>query len=276
MYGLLLWVLWDAARQGRWRILEVLASVLYGVLLEWATLKQLHAYAYGDFLVMLDGAPLCIGAGWAIILYSAMEFSDRLTLPERCRPLTDGLLALSIDLAMDAIAIRQHFWTWGDLPLEDDWFGVPWGNFWAWFIVVSSFSLGLRTFRRWGWAVGGSRQWLYPLLALVGSLAILLPTNALMKWVLMEHGWDFAAMAGLIGTALILVLGTRPRYRTHIPTPAVIAGVPLAFHGYFFSMGVLGGHFRAEPILGLTAVVLLLLSARLHQQQRHIAHRPTP
>lgn len=270
MYALLVWVLRDAGRQGTWRVLEVLASCLYGVLLEWATLRQLHAYAYGDFLVMLDGAPLCIGAGWAIILYSAMEFSDRLTLRESLRPLADGLFALSIDLAMDAIAIRQTFWSWGDLPLDADWFGVPWGNFWAWFIVVSSFSFALRWFRRRGWAKGGYRQWLYPLLAVLGSLVILLPTNALMKWVLMEWNWDFAAMALLIGSGLFLVLGARPRFRQNVPTPAVIAAVPMAFHGYFFTAGLFGGHFRAEPVLALTAVTLLLVSAGIHHQQRRV------
>jgi hypothetical protein len=264
MYALLLWVLRDAARQGRWRVLEVLAACLYGLLLEWATLKQLHAYSYGDFVLMLDGAPLAIGAGWAIILYSAMELSDRLTLPERLRPLAAGLFALSIDLAMDAIAIRRGFWTWGDTPLDADWFGVPWGNFWAWLIVVSSFSFALGWLRQSAWAAGGYQRWIYPLLAIAASLAVLLPTNALMKWYLDPRGWDFAAMALLIGTALALVLAARPRIRQGVPTPRVIAAVPLTFHAYFFALGLLGGYFFTHPVLGLTAITLMVLSVALH------------
>src|SRR6266704_834612 len=59
------------------------------------------------------------------------------------------LLALTIDLSMDAIAIRLGFWTWRQ---AGPWFGVPLGNFYAWFIVVFGFSLLLRLGRLWSLA----------------------------------------------------------------------------------------------------------------------------
>ena len=59
------------------------------------------------------------------------------------RPLLDGLLALNIDLALDAVAIRLGFWDWGQ-GFSFQYFGVPYANFWAWFWVVTSFSLGYR------------------------------------------------------------------------------------------------------------------------------------
>ena len=96
--------LWHAARQGKTRVLELLASLVYGVSLEWMTLRQLEAYHYGQFLVMIDGAPLCIGLGWAVILYSSMEFVKQLDMPLFAQPFLVGLLALNIDAAMDAVA----------------------------------------------------------------------------------------------------------------------------------------------------------------------------
>ena len=92
---------------------------------------------------MIGDVPLCIGVAWSCIIYSAMEFSDASSLPYWARPILDGLLALNIDLALDAVAIRLGFWSWGQ-GLKFQYFGVPYANFWAWVLVVFSFSLGYR------------------------------------------------------------------------------------------------------------------------------------
>ena len=49
-YGLFLGCLWDARRQGIFFIVELLWTGLYGFLLEWLSIKQLHAYHYGNAL----------------------------------------------------------------------------------------------------------------------------------------------------------------------------------------------------------------------------------
>src|SRR4051794_34896408 len=86
----------------------------YGVLLEYATIQSYHSYSYGRFLLMVGGAvPLCIGVSWGIIIYSAMATSDQRVASWWLRPWVDALLALLIDLSMDAVAIRLGFWTWG-------------------------------------------------------------------------------------------------------------------------------------------------------------------
>lgn len=36
--------LWHAARQGKTRVFELLASLVYGVALEWMTIKLVEAY----------------------------------------------------------------------------------------------------------------------------------------------------------------------------------------------------------------------------------------
>ena len=89
---------------------------------------------------MLGPVPLCIGVDWGVILYSAMSFADTLTWPRWATPALVGLLGLNIDLSMDAVAIRQDMWHWNLLALNEQWFGVPWANFYAWFIVLCSAS----------------------------------------------------------------------------------------------------------------------------------------
>src|SRR5215510_1836935 len=138
-----------ASRRGRLYAVELLWAGVYGFLLEWLSLKQLHAYQYGHFLIMLDGAPLCIALGWAVIIYTSMEFSERIQLPEAARPVLDALMAINIDLAFDIVAIRLGMWAWNGVSLDQQWFGVPWANLWAWFIVVWSFSGFIRALRPW-------------------------------------------------------------------------------------------------------------------------------
>src|SRR5947209_839898 len=132
--------LWHAARQDRFRVIELLSAACFGVLLEWLSIRQLQAYHYAQFLVMIDGALLCIGLGWAVIIYASMEFASSVQLPQAARPMLVALLALQVDLVLDAVAIRLGLWTWHGVGANEQWFGVPWANFWAWFIVVWSYS----------------------------------------------------------------------------------------------------------------------------------------
>jgi hypothetical protein len=247
--------------QCRARVVELIFGLIYGVLLEWMTLRQLQAYEYGQFLVMFDGAPLAIGLGWAVIIYSSMEFSSRLQMPALARPFLDGLLALNIDLAMDTIAIRMKMWTWGVLPLDQEWFGVPWGNFWAWFIVVTSFSAFLRIFR----AASSYRLWriVYVPFAFMLSIVVLFITNRLFAIVLHPNDLGFAGMALLIGCGLVIVLTARPRVGGGPLDPVVLA-VPLVFHVFFIVCGLYFGFYAQLPILAVIGVGMALIGMALH------------
>lgn len=255
---------WHAARQGTMRVVELLFGLIYGVFLEWMTLHQLHAYVYGQFLIMFDGAPLAIGLGWAVIIYSAMEFTRRIQLPELTRPLLDGLLALNIDLAMDTIAIRMGMWTWNGLTLEQQWFGVPWGNFWAWFIVVTSFSFFLRLFRLRGWHKQGVRRWLYVPMSFMLSTIVLYSTNRFFVDVLIPAGLDFAGLAIIVGGALLAVVLLRPTVKETGAPEVVVIAVPFAFHVFFMAAGLIFGYYVQLPILAVIGVVMFLSGMILH------------
>ncbi|HIL10337.1 MAG TPA: carotenoid biosynthesis protein, partial [Candidatus Latescibacteria bacterium] len=144
MAGLLFLCFRHALPFGAPALLKLAAGVVFGILLEWATIEQLDAYRYGtQYLFMIDTVPIATGVGWGVILYSAMYLTDHTNLNPWLRPVADALLALNIDLVMDAVAIRAGMWDWGK-GLEHDYFGVPFENFWAWFWVIFCFSLSYR------------------------------------------------------------------------------------------------------------------------------------
>lgn len=196
-----------AWKQGTANLLRLFAGIIFGVSLELATIRQLDIYEYGQFLIMILDVPLCIGVAWSCILYSVMEFSNGSSLPYWTRPVLDGLLALNIDLALDAVAIRLGFWDWGQ-GLEFEYFGVPYGNFWAWFWVVFSFSFGYRLFARRADWIG---TWLAPLVALILGLAGVLGTNAFIVFVVSPQYRGLVVAITLL-TALIAVIALRPHF----------------------------------------------------------------
>ncbi|MCC6189550.1 MAG: carotenoid biosynthesis protein [Anaerolineales bacterium] len=258
-YALLLLCLRHAARQGPARVWQLLAGVLYGLLLEWATIQQLHAYSYGRFLLMLGDVPVPIGVGWGVIVYSVRLFSDATTLPEWARPVLDGLLALNMDLALDALAIRLGMWDWG-MGLQLQYFGVPYANFWAWFWVVFAFSTGLRVLARPATFAG---RWLGPLGALALGVLDVIAMNALITSV--APAWYLPTIALTLGLALAVVLSLRPRFGA-VPAAPPAFWVPFVVHVYCLAAGLLSGVLLRPPVLLLVSALMLALALLLHRQ----------
>ena len=71
-----------ALKHGTANLLKLFAGIAFGVLLELATIRQLNAYQYGQFMLMVLDVPLCIGVAWSCIIYAVMAVSyTHLTLP---------------------------------------------------------------------------------------------------------------------------------------------------------------------------------------------------
>jgi hypothetical protein len=145
---------WLALRRGRMPFLELASAAMFGLLLEEGDQLIFGTYEYApEFVLAIDRAPLVIGLTWALIIAGAMRITDALGVRRRWAPFVDGVLAIMLDLAFDAIAIRIGLWTWRDhvtgTPLSSDaaWFGVPAGNFYAWLFVTLGFSLLTRWLR---------------------------------------------------------------------------------------------------------------------------------
>ncbi len=139
---------WLALRRGRLPFLELLSAAIFGLLLEQANQIIFETYEYSpDFLLAVDRAPVVIGLTWALIIAGAMRITDALGVRARYAPFVDSMLAIVLDLAFDAVAIRMGLWTWRDIGPEQGWFGVPAGNFYSWLFVTLGFSLFTRLLR---------------------------------------------------------------------------------------------------------------------------------
>lgn len=125
----------------------LLAGTIYGMILELISSHVSHTYTYGNFYLMFFGVPWFIAMDWAIIFYLAMSYSDQFEIPWYAKPFIDALVALNLDLAMDTIAIRAGFWAWV-IPLDKEWYGVPFENLSGWILAVLTFSFLIRFIRR--------------------------------------------------------------------------------------------------------------------------------
>ena len=198
-------------------------------------------------------------AGWGTIIYSATLFSDATSLPEWARPVLDGLLALNIDLAMDAVAIRLGMWDWGQ-GLDFQYFGVPYANFWAWFWVVLSFSAG------WRWLSSmASRIWRWgiPLGAIAIGLVGVLGTNYLVVYIVPSQLYEITIAVTLV-SALLVVFWRKPRLTARLDAPPVF-WVPFGFHVYFLIAGLISGAILSPPILLAVSVVMFIVALVLHR-----------
>jgi hypothetical protein len=246
-----------AWKQGTAKVLRLFAGVVYGVFLELATIRQLDAYHYGRFLFMILDVPLCIGVAWSCVIYSSMELSDASSVVYWARPILDGLLALNIDLALDAIAIRLGFWDWGQ-GLKFQYFGVPYANFWAWFWVVFSFSLGYRLLaHREDWIV----RWLSPLLAVIVGLAGVLGTNIIIGFEIPGEDHRVFVIVTLL-LALLLIVTMRPRI---YQPPALVLWIPFLTHAYVLIAGLISGVILDPPFLLWMGLLMTVVAFYIHR-----------
>ena len=246
-----------ARNHGKARLIELTALIIYGVMLEELTILFFREYTYGtDFLLMVKDVPVGIGLGWAAIIYSAMETSDRLGIPASLRPMFDTLLALNIDLSMDAIAIRVGFWNWTN---GGGWFGVPYGNFFGWICVVFFFSLTARWLRE------------HPPKSDYKRIAALLAGSLVPLLVSLEIWVEFvpiiltgAIVAAILFAFLVAVLlKTKGRFGAGNPDYRLLA-VPIVFHVFFLAVLFAEGIYLQVPALIPISLGMLLLGLAGH------------
>ncbi|HZY17806.1 MAG TPA: carotenoid biosynthesis protein [Ramlibacter sp.] len=249
VYLALLACLWHARRTRSGGLSTLFWGSVYGLCLEIATIYQLSAYQYGQFAVMVFKVPLCIGIAWGCIIYSAQQVSGRLRLGLLSACAFDGLFGLGIDLGLDVVAVRVGFWDWGR-GLEHQYFGVPYGNFWAWFWVIFFFSLVQR-------ATG--RAWL----AVVGGLVGVLCTNALIKFGVAEP-WRGAVVLATLSCAVALLAAQRSKVFAQ-PFDGFGVRVSVAFQAVSLAIGLVSGVLFQN-------MWMLLLSLAIHAATMLLLH----
>ena len=257
-----------ALRRGRLPFLELISAAMFGLLLEEGDQLIFETYHYADaWILQLDRAPLVIGLTWALIIAGAMRITDALGVRRRWAPFVDSVLAISLDLAFDAIAIRMGLWTWRGVGATDGWFGVPAGNFYAWLFVTWAFSF----VSRWLRDVARTRpriewlQLLVPIPAFVIFLVTLVPFSVVKPLIDSTTGGGLIlfliALTGFVAASARGVFG--PDRGDPDGSKTAILDLRLAFatrvavHGFFLvALFVMGLAFR-EPVILATALVLL-------------------
>ncbi len=236
-----------ARRRGKQYVIELVVAVIYGVLLEVLTMIQFRYYTYGDFLIKIFDAPLAIGFGWAAIIYTAMVTVDKLDTAQKTRPFMAALLALNIDLSMDAIAIREGFWTWGKNGM---WFGVPLGNFFAWFIVVFGFSYFIYKLRY----VREFRNF-YPFLSMVLSLVVLIVLDSIWVYYLTQPV-HIVILIGMLFFSTCYIYLNKGSFKKDNKFDWMNFSVPLVFHSFFLTL-LLIREYRIVPLVLISSLMLI-------------------
>ena len=280
--GLFLVAGWLAFRRGRLPFLELASAAIFGLLLEEGDQLIFETYEYSPhFVLAIDRAPLVVGLTWALIIAGAMRITDALGVRRRYAPFVDSVLAIMLDLAFDAVAIRLGLWTWRDIGLDQGWFGVPAGNFYSWLFVTLGFSLVTRALRdtamrrpRLAWL-----QLLVPWPAFVILVHAIVPFAAALPVVDPRPGGGMvlfvATLAAFLAVAGRGVFG-RDRGQPNGEAMAIVDlraafGMRLMIHG-FFLVALLGlGLATSEPMLLLVALVMLVaeLPLALLTERRH-------
>jgi hypothetical protein len=265
---------WLALRRGRLPFLELVSAAMFGLLLEEGDQLIFETYHYADaWVLQLDRAPLVIGLTWALIIAGAMRITDALGVRRRWAPFVDSVLAISLDLAFDAIAIRMGLWTWRGVGATDGWFGVPAGNFYAWLFVTWAFSFVSRWIRDLA-RTRPALDWLQPLVpipAFAIFLVALVPFSIIKPLVDSTRGGGLVlfliALVGFVGAAAWGVFG--PDRGDPDGSATAIVDLRLAFatrvavHGFFLVALFVMGLALREPVILLTALVLLGAEAPL-------------
>jgi len=278
-----------ALQRGRLPFLELISAAAFGVLLEEGDQLVFQTYHYSsDWILTADRAPIVIGLTWALIIAGAMRLTDALGVRRRYAPFVDAVLAISLDLAFDAIAIRIGLWTWHGIGPTDGWFGVPAGNFYSWLIVTLAFS----SLSRWLREAAVRRralEWLQLaiplpafglLLAGIVPFAILRPIvdpapgGGMLLFLIVFAAFLAVSAWGVFGPDRVAPDGQR----TAILDLRLALGTRVAIQGFFLTGLVLIGAAAKVPVLLVTALVLLAAEwplGRLVHARHAAAHRAT-
>jgi hypothetical protein len=265
---------WLAFRRGRLPFLELVSAATFGLLLEEGDQLIFETYHYSsDFILAIDRAPLVIGLTWAVIIAGAMRITDALGVRRRYAPVVDSVLAIMLDLAFDAVAIRMGLWTWRGVGADEGWFGVPAGNFYAWLFVTFAFSLVTRAIRDRA-AARPTLEWaqlLVPLPAFAILLVSLVPFAILRPIVDPDVGGGLSlfgiALAAFVAVAAWATWG--PDRAAPDGERIAILDLRLAFltrlgiHLFFLAVLIVSGIAVREPVLLVVALALLAIEAPL-------------
>ncbi len=297
-----------AWKHSRARFVELVTAFLFGLLLEQGDIFLFGTYCYNEHWILLGDVPIAIALTWALIIAGAMNITDALGIGEAesgerggrngergagseerepakrkeilwmirglPAPIADAVWAILLDLAIDAVAIRLGLWTW-TIRNDEGWFGVPWGNFFAWLFVAFWFSFFTRLVRakfetrflpKNGFQIS---QWFVPFLAFAGLIATLVPFVAIENTAALPFIPDNASvynnsvwvifaltLATFVGVTAWAMMQKRAARES---ADHWLLLLRLIIHGLFLLALLATGIYLDAPLLLIVAVALLLV-----------------
>ncbi len=176
----------------------LMAAVLMwlgGMALEWMGVHTgwpFGEYEYSSILGgLVFGVPWTLGFAWIAVVSSGILLASGRAVTDSMRArllraVQVGVWIIILDLVLDPVADARGFWTWGG---DSGFYGVPWSNFIAWFMVGGVLSLTIPIIRL-DLSVARQSVFLYQgILFMFGLLA----------W---QQGLIGSVIAGVIGIAL--------------------------------------------------------------------------
>jgi hypothetical protein len=266
-FGLALTLTVAALRRGRRALFTLVSAFFFGLLIElfFVTIgNELDGveYGYGEFAVMLGGVPLWVATGWGVIVFAATEAADRLRASPAATAITAGLLALSIDIALDPVAAGLGWWAWRWDGEHHGFLGVPFDNFLGWVMIVSFFVGFTRAgFSRWP---DGGRAWrdvLIPVAAIPLSIVAVAVTQHGLGYLYARIGQPLTFLLVMLPLVAVALRAFEGASRPSAPRWYVLA-VPLVTHAVALGVTVLTGLWATRPalliVLPMAAVVSLV------------------
>lgn len=111
----------------------LVAVFVYSMIHEAVVANFVGTYSYSmNFQPQIMKIPVMIGLSWATIVYVSKEMGEKMGLRTWRLALFSGVMALSLDIAVDPIATEIGVWSWS---WPADFLGVPAGNFFGWFAI---------------------------------------------------------------------------------------------------------------------------------------------
>lgn len=117
-------------------------ALVYGFILEEITVTQSGYYEYNpNSWIMIGSTQMAVPFCWTAVIYACILLiegrSELRNLKLLEKGLLAGVLAVSIDVGIDAVFANYGFWRWE----EWQWLGVPLANYTAWFMAVGGFTV---------------------------------------------------------------------------------------------------------------------------------------
>ncbi|MFW3147319.1 MAG: carotenoid biosynthesis protein [Thermoplasmatota archaeon] len=128
-------------RWGRFKaVFFFMFALLYGFILEDITVTYSGYYEYNpNAWIQIHNTMMAVPFCWTAVIYTCLYVIEESAVLNSLNKLEKGLLAgvlaVSIDVGIDAVFVAYGLWRWA----EGQWFAVPMANYTAWFMAVGGF-----------------------------------------------------------------------------------------------------------------------------------------